>query len=450
MSKHMFGTTALVAAGAMALGAVGEPRGMVKAKAEAPLDDPLEAIKLVQQAFEEFKGANDEKIDKRAKKQIDDYNAELDGKLSKINASIDKAMEALNEQAEKLAHVEIGDNTDPDAISAEEKAYGNAFAKYMRKGKEDEIEAAIEAGNVRAALSVGSDPDGGYTAPVEWDRTITDALKQISGMRNFATVQNVMGQGFTKLYNKRGTASGWVDEVTDPRGETATSTLAPYTFAFGEIYAMPGATQRILDDSEIDIAAWLGSEVATEFAFQEGSAFVNGDGVNKPKGLMQFTATAEAALPAAQQHPLGGIAEIDSGSASDLTTDGLVDLIYGLPSERATDSAFYMNRTTQGTVRKMKDGDGNYIWQPPFQAGQPATLLGHGQFELLGMANVAANAFPVAFGNMAMTYRIFDRVGVRVLRDPFTAKPKVLFYTTKRVGGGLWNPEYMVFQKIAA
>ncbi|MBN9047649.1 MAG: phage major capsid protein, partial [Rhizobiales bacterium] len=192
-------------------------------------------------------------------------------------------------------------------------------------------------------------------------------------------------------------------------------------------------------------------EVDLEFGQQEGVAFLNGDGVNKPKGILRFDAATETALPAAERHPLGPVLEVNSGAAAGLTPDGLIDLIYDLPSERITPtSAFYANRKTHAAIRKMKDGQDNYLWQPPFQAGEPAQVLGYAARDLSGMPDIAANTIPVIFGDMAMGYRIFDRIGVQVLRDPYTKKPYVLFYTRKRVGGGLWNPEFLRYQRVAA
>lgn len=414
-------------------------RGAVAVRADTP-SDPLVAIAAVNAAFEAFQS-------NQAQRDTD-RDVLLEEQETRIQASIDEAMAAIQAQNEQISQMELGGSTDDPEVSAQERAYTAAFDTFFRRGREEDIQASIAAGDVRAALSVGSDEDGGYTTPVEWDRTITDALRQVSGMRNYAQVMEVSGRGFTRLFNVGGLASGWVGE-TDARPETSSPTLKPYTYGFGEIYANPAATQRILDDSEINIEEWLAGEVALKFAQEEGTAFVNGDGVDKPKGLLGYTATAEAALAANLQHPLGGIEEIASGAAANITTDGLLDLVYALPTERNDNAAFYMNRTSQGVCRKLKDGDGNYIWQPPFQQGEPATLLGHAQRELLGMPDIAADAFPIGFGDMARTYSIFDRMQVRVLRDPFTNKPYVHFYTTKRVGGGLWNPEFFKFQKVS-
>jgi HK97 family phage major capsid protein len=421
-----------------------EVRGLVKAKAEASMD-PKAAVEAVNKAFEAFKATMGETIKQEAKGAVDALTSE---KLDRIDASLSEAMDVIETQNEKIAATQLGTPT-ADGGSKEEQAYAGHFEAFMREGKLDAVKSAIRTGGIRAASSVGSDEDGGYTSPVEWDRTITDQLAEVSQMRAYATVQPVTGQGFAKLYNKHGATSGWVGE-TDARPETGTPKIAKYEFAFGEIYADPAATQRILDDSEIDIAAWLASEVRLEFAQQEGRAFLNGDGVNKPKGFLNFDEATETALAAPQRHPLGWIKEVASGAADALTVDGLIDLVYDLEDERMMGAGFYMNKKTAGTVRKFKDTEGNLIWAPPIKDGEPATLLGYGIRRLSNMPNIAGGAIPVAFGNMANTYRIFDRFGVRVLRNPYKNEPYIHFYTTKRVGGGLWNPEWMRYHRIAA
>lgn len=278
---------------------------------------------------------------------------------------------------------------------------------------------------------------------MEWDRTITDKLVELSPFRQLATVQSVSGAGFRKLFNLGGTASGWVGE-TAARPQTATGTFASLDFGWGEIYANPAATQQLLDDSAINLESWLAGEVNTEFAKQEGAAFVSGDGVNKPTGILTYvTGGANAA-----KHPFGAITAVNSGAAAAITADAIIDLIYDLPSAYTGGARFTMNRKTQAEIRKLKDGQGNYLWQPSYVAGQPATLAGFAITELPDLPDIAAGSIPVLFGDFKRTYTVFDRVGVRVLRDPFTAKPYVLYYTTKRVGGGVVNPEPMRALKI--
>lgn len=300
----------------------------------------------------------------------------------------------------------------------------------------DSFQAHMKRGEVNASLNKGSDPDGGYLAPVEWDRTITDKLVEVSAMRSIAGVQTISGPSFTKLFNLRGTASGWVGE-TAARPETAGPTLGSMVIATGEIYANPAATQQILDDAAINLESWLAGEVQTEFSYQEGVAFVSGNGTNKPNGVLTYvTGGANAAA-----NPLGAIASVASGAVGAITADAVIDLVYSLPAAFTGNARFAMNRNTLAAVRKIKDGDGTYLWQPSYQAGQPSTLAGYAVSDVSDMPDVATAAHSVLFGDFKQGYLIVDRTGVRVLRDPYTNKPYVHFYTTKRVGGAVVNPE---------
>lgn len=420
-------------------------RGLVAVRAES---DPLALITALNTDWQAFKDAQTTK-DAEIKAKFDDVVTTE--KLTRIDASITALNSSLDDVNARIAGLSVnGGGGGDDGLTDAEREYTAKFDEWFRTGEgERSLKALARDGGIRAAYSVGSDPDGGYTAPIEWDRTITDARVEVSPMRNYASVQSVSGQGFKRLYNLHGTEASWVGE-TAGRPQTDGSTLAEYEFSFGEIYAMPAATERVLEDSEIDIAAWLSGEVNIEFARQEGLAFINGDGVNKPKGLLRYDAATEAALPAAQRHPLGPVSEVPTGDANGLSPDGLIDLIYDLPEDRSQGAALYANRKTHAGMRKMRDGDGNFLWQPPFQAGQPAQILGQPIRELSGLPDVAAGAIPVVFGNMSEGYRIFDRVGMSVLRDPYTNKPFILFYTRKRVGGGLWNPEWLRYHRVGA
>lgn len=425
-------------------------RGIGAVRADA--SNPKAAIEAVQKAFEEFKAANEEQTKQIVSKGVADIITTE--KVDRINSALSDLQAVVDEHAQKVAALTLGSgNSEQEVILPEIQAYNANFQDWFRNGGEaleKELKAANRNGGVMASYSVGTPADGGYTAPVEWDRQVTDKLKEVSEMRQYASVQTVSGSGFKHLYNLRGTTSGWVGEK-DARGETNGSQFADYEFAFGEIYANPAATSDMLEDSELDIAAWISGEVQEEFDEQEAIAFVSGDGSKKPKGITQYTAAIEGGLAASDQHPLGPINEINSGHASQVTADGLISLKYGISSRRTTSqSGYFANRNTIASIRKLKDGQGNYLWQPSYAAGQPQTVAGQAMRELSGLPDVAANAIPVLFGDMARTYRIFDRRGVRLLRDPFTNKPYTMFYTTKRVGGGLWNPEWMRYHKISA
>jgi HK97 family phage major capsid protein len=211
---------------------------------------------------------------------------------------------------------------------------------------------------------------------------------------------------------------------------------------------MPAATQPLLDDSAVNIDEWLAAEIDTAFAEQEGAAFVSGDGTNKPKGFLSYTPVAESAWE------WGKLGFVITGEAADFPaadpSDKLLDLIYSLKSGYRQNGTFVMNRRTQAAIRKMKDENGIYLWQPPAQAGGQASLMGFPLVEAEEMPDIGAGTFPVAFGDFRRGYLVVDRMGVRVLRDPYSAKPYVLFYVTKRVGGGVQDFDAIKLLKVAA
>jgi HK97 family phage major capsid protein len=400
-------------------------RGIVAVRADAA--DPIALTNKINEAFAAFKAENDKNIADIKKGLADTVQSE---KVDRINTSISTMQEQITDLATKAAASQM---IGPGSRRVQDAEYSKAFASHVRRGE------------VNASLNKGTASEGGYLAPTEWDRTITDRLVQVSPMRGICSVQTISTNGFSKLFNSRGAASGWVGE-TDARSGTNTSTLGTQTYNTGEIYANPAATQQMLDDSAVDLEAWLAGEVETEFSYQEGIAFLSGNGTNKPNGLLTYiTGGANAAA-----HPWGDIKTVKSGDAATLTADGIVNLVYALPSAYTGNAGFIMNRGTQAAVRKLKDGQNNYLWQPSYQAGTPATLLGYAITEMPGMPDIAANAKPIMFGDFRRGYLIVDRTGVRVLRDPFTNKPYVNFYTTKRVGGGLLNPDVLKAQTIAA
>ena len=392
-------------------------RGIASVKADA--SNPNAILAQLTKAFEDFKAENDARLKGKA-------DVVTDEKVDRINASVGDLQAALDEQAKKLAAFELngvgaGKNRVVDA------EYTGDFKKFMKTG------------DVSAALTKGVPADGGFTAPTEWDRTITDKLVIVSPMRQMCSVQTISVNAFSKLFNNKGTVSGWVGE-TAARTETATPTLGSVTYTTGELYANPSATQQMLDDGQVDLEQWLAGEVEQEFAFQEGIAFVSGTGANgRPNGILTYVTGGTNAAA----HPYGAITLTNSGAATGLTADGIVNLVHALPSAFTQNASFAMNRDTARAARLLKDTTGQYLWQPSYQAGTPATLSGYALNEVAAMPNLAAASRSVLFGDFKRAYLIVDRVGVRLLRDPFTNKPYVMFYTTKRVGGGLLNPEAM-------
>ena len=429
MNKTLF-----AGAGLAALAVTARPRALI-GMPRADATDPKALIAQLNGAFEEFKATNEQKLGAK----VDDTL--LDTKLEAINASIAEIEAALNE---KIAAAQVGSapgdmQTHPEYVSA--------FKAHMRNGDEAqlrEVSAKIISANPQAAVSVGTAAEGGYLAPVEWDRTITNKLKQRSPIRENSQVITISGPGFSQVYNDGVVGSGWVGE-TAARPATTTPGLTSLAWAIGEIYANPQITQQALDDVAIDLEQWIANEVEAEFAIQENTAFLSGNGTNKPNGILTYvTGAANAAL-----HPFGAITGTTVAGAAAVTTDEVVDLVYSIPSERNANAKFYMNRTSLGKIRKLKDGQGNYIWQPTYTAGEPSTLQGYPVVEVPGMPNMTTGLVSILFGDMEATYLVVDRIGIRVLRDPFTNKPYVGFYTTIRVGGGVKNPEYMRFIKQA-
>lgn len=410
-------------------------RGLVAVRAKVDPEPKKPAtLDEVLTTFEAFKKKNDEAIAEIKAGKTDVVTSEH---LEKINATLGELQDAVDEQAKITAAAKLGNGAVIGDIQADPE-YTAAFKAHMRKG--DKAPADIQA-----AMNKGTDADGGYLAPIEWDRTIGEKLKQISPMRAESRVITISVAGFKKYFGDRNVGSGWVGE-TASRPATTTPQIGVLDFTPGELYANPAITQQLLDDAAVDLEAWLGSEVDTEFARQEGIGFTSGDGVNKPYGVLTYV---EGAANAAR-HPYGAIKVKNSGAAAALTGDGILDLMYDLPTQFAANAKFHMNRLTMGAARKLKDGQNNYLWQPSYASGQPQTLAGapiveHPDFPLVAAGNIAA-----LYGDMEATYLVVDRIGIRVLRDPFTNKPFVHFYTTKRVGGGVHNPEPMRALKVAA
>ena len=428
MNKLMLASVAMTSlASAMA----SPPRAVAAMpRAEVPTD-PKALLAQIQASVAEMRTESEDRL-KRIEAKTDSLDllkiAAMDANISKLEEALDKALAAS-------AAVALGGGKD----APRDPEYTGEFLAYFRTGVE-----SAKLTEVRAAATK-TNGEGGFLAPVEWDRTIAGALKQVSLIRQEASVQTISGAGFTKTFSNRNIGSGWVGE-TAARPETTTPALTSLAFPLGELFANPAASQGLIDDAEVDIEAWLADEVRLEFDRQEGIAFLSGDGVNKPHGLLTYVTGGAAAA----RHPFGAITTVNSGAVAAMTGDGLLSLIYALPEEFEANAKLFMNRGSAGAVRRLKDGQGQYLWQERLSEGQPATLAGVPVVHLPGMPVVAASAVAALYGDMRETYQVVDRIGIRVLRDPYTNKPFVHFYTTKRVGGGVKNPESMKAMVIAA
>ncbi len=413
-------------------------RGLVGVHADA--SDANKILADLQKTFEAFKQENDARL-KGIDKRFDDVvQAE---KVDRINADMTKLQAALDEINAAVAAAKLGGDSGA-GLNANERAHAAAFDQFFRKGVENNLREL----EVKAAASTSSDPDGGYTVSKQIETTIDRVLSTVSTMRQLARVVPISSAVYKKLIGQGGATSGWVGEK-DARTETDSPTLVALEFPAMEIYAMPSATQGLLDDGSVDIAQWLGDEVSITFAEQEGAAFISGNGVAKPRGILGYTAIADASYTWGK---LGYIATGVAAALSDASNNGvdaLISMAYALKQGYRTNASWLMNRKTAGTARRFKDSYGQYLWQPATQLGHPPTLLGYPQYDDDNMSDVGANAYPVAFGDFQRGYLIVDRVGIRVLRDPYTNKPYVSFYTTKRVGGGVQNFEAIKLLKVA-
>ena len=404
------------------------------------MDELKKIIEALGTAFEQFKAENSKRLAEIETKGYADPL--LTEKVERINAEIStlQGMKAQVEAVEtKLARTAV-----PGGATVDEKAkvraeHRNAFTHYFRRG----VDAGLRDLEIQASLSTQSDPDGGFTVPEELETAIERVASVASAMRRVASVMAISTDTYKKLVSQGGSTSGWVGEV-ESRAETTAPNLAQIAINTKEIYAMPAATQTLLDDSFINVESWLAEEVGIEFAEEESDAFINGDGVAEPQGIVAYTTAANAS------YAWGKVGYIASGAASTFTdVDKLLDLQHALKSVYRNGSTWLMSDATQAHVRKFKDGDGNYLWRPGLEMDAPNTLLGKPVEIDDNMPAISTSLFPIAYANFARAYLIIDRIGIRVLRDPFSSKPYVLFYTTKRVGGGIVNYEAIKLLKVA-
>jgi HK97 family phage major capsid protein len=403
-----------------------------------------------------------EELGRTAKEHRDAVDAEIKAIKEKGSADpllverVGKLDTALTDMGKKLDALRLADARpetrdaygEKRAMTDAEVKFRDAARSYMRKGDEGGYDLA----EVKA-LTAGTDPDGGFMITPEMDRNISRIVSEASPIRSVANVVSIQTSAYKRLINVGGTGSGWVGE-TSARPQTDTASLRERTYPVMELYANPAVTQTLLDDAMFNVEAWLADEVQIEFAEQEGAAFIMGDGVSKPRGFIGgYAPVADAAFSEAVGAP--GFIKTGANGAFLSTSDGdeennLIDLVTALKASYRSNARFVMNRATVGMVRKFRDADGRSFWNQSTVAGQPSTLLGYPVLEAEDMPAVEADSFSVAFGDFNRGYQIVDRFGTRILRDPYTAKPFVLFYTTKRVGGGIRMAEAIKLLKFAA
>lgn len=411
-------------------------RGLVGVRADA--GNAAKILAELQQTFQAFKDERDKELKDINAKFADVVQTE---KVDRINAEVTQLTKALDDVNQALAALKVGGGGG-EATDPVKREHSEAFNRYFRKGADNGLRDL----EVKAKLTTQSDPDGGYLVPEEVSSTIDRVLGTVSVMRQLATVMPIGTQTYKKLVNMGGASSGWVGEE-EGRPETGTPTLRELAFEVMELYANPATTRTMLDDGIVDIAAWLADEVNIAFAEQEGEAFISGSGVKRPRGLLSYDTVANSSYAWGKLGftVTGGAA----GFAASNPADALIDLYYALKQGYRGSAAWLMSDAVMATVRKMKDGEGNYLWAPPTAAAEVPTILQKPVYTDDNMPALGANALPIAFGDFRRGYLIVDRQGVRVLRDEYTNKPYVHFYTTKRVGGGVANFEAIKLLKCA-
>jgi HK97 family phage major capsid protein len=398
------------------------------------MNEVKQLVEEVNRAFVEHKKKNDQRLQELEK------NNHVDPLLEKQVERISAEIQGLNDMKERVERLHTALNrpgieyTSEPSADPERKAQRKAMLQYIRKG-----EAALSPQEFKL-LSSDSDPAGGYWVASAMSDQVVQKVFETSPMRKIIAVETISGDALEIPEDINEASAGWTAEKSS-RTETATPDIGVRRIPVHELYAQPKATQTLLDDSRIDIENWLANKIADKISRMENTAFISGDGIGKPRGILTY--------PAGTTNP-GQVQQINSGSASALTADGLRSVYYALKNPYADNASWLLSRSSVEAVSKLKDSSGQYLWQPGLQAGEPQTLMGRPIERMEDMPNVAANSLSVAFGDWRQAYTAVDRTGVRILRDPFSAKPFVMFYTTKRTGGDVLNFEAYVIQKTAA
>lgn len=427
-----------------------------------------EVLDGLKAGFETYKEKNDERLQEVMTKG--DADVLLKEQLERIDADLTKKQERLDqfEAAMKRKSAKVLDD-EGNEVDLDQKArewaltstkldrkdarefgadamaeYKAAFDTFVRKGERDVSDAEHKA------LSVGSDPDGGYVVHPDMSGQIVGFVYETSPIRQYASVQVISTDALEGLHDLDEASAGWVEE-TGSRSETTTPQLDKWRIPVHEVYAFPKATQKLLDDAAINMEAWLAGKVSDKFGRMENAAFVNGTGVTQPRGFLTYADWSSAGV-----YDHGKIEQFDTGVNGDFDTaanggsDVLLDALYGLKAQYRGNAVWAMNRATAKKVRQLKDSDNNYLWAPGIAAGQPSTLMGYPVASFEDMPDPATNSLSIAVADWRATYQIVDRMGIRVLRDPYTAKPYVGFYSTKRVGGDVVNFDSIKLIKFAA
>jgi HK97 family phage major capsid protein len=343
------------------------------------------------------------------------FQAEIETKFQQS----EERMNMLDRKTMTAARTPLAGAT--DVVAPHKKA----FNAYVRSGDDDGLRGLHLEGK---ALSTAVNSDGGYLVDPQTSDIVKSVLNTTASIRAIASVVNVEATSYDVLVDHSDVGAGWATESSTV-GESDTPQIDRITVQLHELSALPKASQRLLDDSAFDIEGWLAGRIADKFARAEAGAFINGDGIDKPKGFLAHSKVDNDVWV------WGNLGYVPTGIAGDITPDSIVDVVYALGAQYRANASFVMNSKTAGLVRKLKDMDGRFLWSDGLAAGEPARLMGYPVLIAEDMPDAGADAYAMAFGDFNAGYTIAERPDLRILRDPFSAKPHVLFYATKRVGG---------------
>ena len=408
-----------------------------------------------QKAFHEYKEANDERI---AKLEKHEGVAEVEQKLARINKELDERDERIEKQFAELKRFGTAQNG-----QEQEAEVKSAFNKLLRSGSsarmtESEVEALakkqaemsngrVSASEFKSAMIAGSDPDGGYFVLPDLDKSIMKLAQEEIAMLDLAQVVTTSSSVYNKRVRISGSGYTWEGEETHPE-TTETPKYSVLAFPVHTIAANPSISQELLQDADVNVEAELMEAMNADFVEGIGDALINGNDNRRPRGLLSYPTVMEA------NWKWGSLAYTKTGAAAGFATenagDALINTLYSLKTPYLGNATWLMNRSTLAEIRKMKDGQGNYLWQPSFQIGQPDTLLGYGLRLDSKMPNLGAGATPIAFGDFRRGYLVVRRSGMTLIRDQYTQKPYVVFSTRMRLGGGVQNFEAIKLLKCAA
>ncbi|GAB4384047.1 phage major capsid protein [Albidovulum sp.] len=363
----------------------------------------------------------------------EEMKSELQGFLKEFKSFRDEMKSRLQQQEERVTMLDRKSHLPGRPVLSTAVDHGEphrkAFAAYLRSGDDDGLRGLTLEGK---ALNTQVAAEGGFLVDPATSERIRGVLKATSSLRTIANVVTVEATSFDVLVDHTDLGSGWATE-TAALSETSTPQIDRISIPLHELAAMPKASQRLLDDSAFDVEGWLAERIADRFARAEAQAFVSGDGVDKPRGFLTHATVDNGSWS------WGNLGYVPTGAAGDFAatnaSDAIIDLVYALNAEYRANATFVMNSKTAGAVRKMKDADGRFLWSDGLAAGEPARLMGYPVLIAEDMPDIGPDAYAIAFGDFHNGYTIAERPDMRVLRDPFSAKPHVLFYASKRVGG---------------